>query len=92
MATAALPEKGPYTELAGFAQLRSLPYAGAAELVFGAAPAWVSLSLSIDSGRVCGLSVEVGGRAHPEVQELTKKFENSANELATAKEAEVMGG
>ncbi|MFO0610412.1 MAG: hypothetical protein U0324_45045 [Polyangiales bacterium] len=67
MATAALPEKGPYTELAGFAQLRSLPYAGAAELVFGAAPAWVSLSLSIDSGRVCGLSVEVGGRAHPEV-------------------------
>jgi len=67
MATAALPEKGPYTELAGFAQLRSLPYAGAAELVFGAAPAWVSLSLSIDSGRVCGLAVEVGGRAHPEV-------------------------
>lgn len=27
-----------------------------------------------------------------EVQELTKKFENAANSLATAKEAEVMGG
>jgi ribosome recycling factor len=27
-----------------------------------------------------------------EVQELTKKFENSANDLANAKEAEVMGG
>ena len=39
-----------------------------------------------------GLSEDGCKGLKDEVQELTKKFENSANSLASAKEAEVMGG
>ena len=46
-----------------------------------------------DQGEKDGELSEDGCKAlKDEIQDLTKKFENSANELAQAKEAEVMGG
>ena len=46
-----------------------------------------------DQGEKDGELSEDGCKAlKDEIQELTKKYENSANELASAKETEVMGG
>jgi hypothetical protein len=61
------PKPGPYPELAAIAAWLGVPHAGTAELVFSRESIVYTVSLELDSGSVCGLSLQASRAGLPEV-------------------------